>query len=72
MNSLGRAAQPLIPELERWDIKVYMIEWRVVWRDTTVQFKPHTPRAICSRELKKLIKRARAKHISDHQTGLPL
>ena len=31
MNGLGRAAQKLIPELERYNISVYMLERRVVW-----------------------------------------
>lgn len=31
MNALGRAAQPLIPELERYNIRVYMTEYRIEW-----------------------------------------
>ena len=29
MNALGWAAQPLIPELERYNIKVFMRDYRI-------------------------------------------
>lgn len=31
MNGLGRAAQRMIPELERYNINVYMLDYRVEW-----------------------------------------
>lgn len=59
MNSLGWAAQRLIPELEYYGIKVYMTEWRITWGHVTIKLMPHTPRFICWLVLKRLIFRAK-------------
>ena len=56
MNNLGRAAQKLIPELERYNISVYMLERRVVWGVYTIEFKGWLPVWYYRRQLRKLIK----------------
>lgn len=59
MNALGRAAQPLIKDLEHYQIKVYMTDWRIEWRGFPIQLPPHTPRVVCRAKLNKLIKAAK-------------
>ena len=63
MNALGRAAQPMIAELERYNIKVYMTDWRIDWTvpGGTWQIKQrHIPFAwVHRRDLRKLIKIAK-------------
>ena len=60
MNSLGRAAQSLILELERHNISVYMIDYRVEWitpqGSWTMEFKRWLPAWWYRRQLRKLIK----------------
>lgn len=62
MNALGKAAQPLIDELERYQIKVYMTEWRFEFKPAPisaiveVQLYRHTPKWLCRRLLKRAIK----------------
>lgn len=63
MNGLGRAAQKLIPELERYNINVYMIDYRVEWITPqgtwTMELKRWLPAWWYRRQLKKLIKIAK-------------
>lgn len=59
MNSLGRAAQPIVSDLERYNIKVYMTAWRIEWRGFEIQLQPHTPRVVCRSKLNKLLKAAK-------------
>lgn len=57
--ALGRAAQELIPEIERYGIEVIMSEGRISWQNRVTIVKPYTPKAICKREIRKYIKLAK-------------
>lgn len=63
MNALGRAAQPLIPELERYNIRVYMTEYRIEWTikhgTWEIQQRRWLPVWVHRRALRKLIKIAK-------------
>lgn len=60
MNGLGRAAQTLIPELERHNISVYMSDYRVEWITPQGSFELELKRWLPAwwyrRQLRKLIK----------------
>lgn len=66
-NALGRAAQPLVADLEKHGISVYMTDWRIEWRGFVIQLQPHTPRVVCRAKLNKLIKAARKTEAREHE-----
>lgn len=63
MNALGRAAQPLAKELERYNIKVYMTKWLITWTVSTGTWEIEPQRWpfawVHRRQLRKLIKIAK-------------
>jgi hypothetical protein len=63
MNNLGRAAQKLIPELEKYNIKVYMLDYRIEWvipqGTWEIQMRRWLPVWWYRRNLRKLIKIAK-------------
>ena len=63
MNALGWAAQPLIPELERYNIKVFMLDYRIEWvipqGTWEIEMRRWLPRWYYRRQLRKLIKIAK-------------
>lgn len=61
--ALARAAQELLPEIERYDIKVIpsknLIMMEVDGTMKTTTLRDYTPKTICKREIRKYIKWAK-------------
>lgn len=57
--ALGRAAQELIPEIEKYGIEVRMVEGVVIWQNSVTTVKPYTPKVICKRIIRGYIKKAK-------------
>lgn len=57
MNALGKAAQPLVPQLEQYGIRVIMSQGTVISPMGIVVFRRFTPAFICRLYLKYLIRK---------------
>lgn len=57
--ALGRAASELVPEIERYGLVVLPSECSIQWQNMKTIVKPYTPKAICKREIRKLIRKAK-------------
>lgn len=58
-HALGRAASELVPEIERYELVVLPSEGTIRWQNITTTMKPYTPKAICKREIRRLIRKAK-------------
>lgn len=58
--ALGRAANELIPEIEKYGIEVRMVEGVIIWQNSVTTVKPYTPRLVCKRLIRRYIKKAKA------------
>lgn len=57
--ALGRAANELIPEIEKYGIEVRMVEGVIIWQNSVTTVKPYTPRLVCKRLIRRYIKKAK-------------
>lgn len=64
--ALGRAANELIPELQKYKIEVRMVEGIIIWQNTVRTVRPYTPKVVCKRELRRIIKLAKAQEDAKH------
>jgi len=57
--ALGRAAQELLTDIEKYGIQVFMTSGTVVWQNSVTTVKPYTPKVVCKRVIRGYIKKAK-------------
>ena len=71
--ALGRAAQELIPEIEKYGIEIRMMDGVIIWKNSVTTVKPYTPKVVCKRLIRRYIKHAKeleARELQKNQSSL--